>query len=253
MRSPVAVGRARAGRGRARRVDGARGPEAPRLGRGGGGRDRRGRRGRRDAVGRGEPRARHRLVRAGRRDAALRDAAGVRRARRGDQRARGRREHRPRGHDADGRVLRRSTAPTCSAAGSRGCCSAWSRAARWRSIHAFFAITLRADQIVSGFARQLHRARHHRLRVPQPLRRGGHARRRARGPRHHAADRLDPVLRAGAGAAQPAGLGRADPGAASCRCSCSARRPACACARSARTRARRRRWASRSTGSAISR
>ena len=54
-----------------------------------------------------QPRARRRLVGAARRRAALRDAAHVRRARRRDVRALGRRQHRPRGHDADRRVLRR--------------------------------------------------------------------------------------------------------------------------------------------------
>ena len=89
------------------------------------GRDRRDRRGRGDAVGRGEPRGRRRLVGAGRGDAALRDAAGVRRARRRDQRARGRREHRPRGHDADGRVLRDLRRGPARRLVRRGCCSAW--------------------------------------------------------------------------------------------------------------------------------
>ena len=62
---------------------------------------------RRGQLGRRQPRARRRLVGAARGDAALRDAADVRRARRRDVRARGRRQHRPRGHDADRRVLRR--------------------------------------------------------------------------------------------------------------------------------------------------
>ena len=47
-------------------------------------------------------------------------------------------------------------------------------------IHAFFAITLRADQIVSGFAVNFLALGTHRLRLPPPLRRGGHAGRPAR-------------------------------------------------------------------------
>ena len=57
--------------------------------------------------GEAQPRARRRLVGAARRDAALRDAADVRGAGRRDLRARRRRQHRPRGDDADRRVLRR--------------------------------------------------------------------------------------------------------------------------------------------------
>ena len=59
-----------------------------------------------DALRRGEARQRRRVVGALRGDAPLRDAAHVRGDRRHVQRARRRREHRPRGDDADGRVLR---------------------------------------------------------------------------------------------------------------------------------------------------
>ena len=57
-------------------------------------------------VERRQPRRRLRLVGAARRDAALRDAAHVRGDRRDLLRAQRRREHRPRGDDADGRLLR---------------------------------------------------------------------------------------------------------------------------------------------------
>ena len=40
-------------------------------------------------------------------------------------------------------------------------------------IHAIFAVSLRADQIVSRHRAELPRARHHELPVPQPLRREG--------------------------------------------------------------------------------
>ena len=53
-----------------------------------------------------QPRSGRRLVGALRRDAALRDAARLRRDRRDLLRAERRREHRPRGDDADGRLLR---------------------------------------------------------------------------------------------------------------------------------------------------
>ena len=60
----------------------------------------------RDAVGRRSPRGRRHVVRAVRRHAALRHAAVVRRPRRHRLRALRRREHRHRGHDADGLLLR---------------------------------------------------------------------------------------------------------------------------------------------------
>ena len=85
-------------------------------------------------------------------DAALRDPAHLRRGRRHVLRAQRRREHRPRGHDADGRVLRdpRRRQARLLGPGAR----------RWRAIaggllalvHAFFSIHLRADQILSGTA-----------------------------------------------------------------------------------------------------
>ncbi len=69
------------------------------------GRRRADRRDRGDALGRRQPRARGRLVGAVRGDAALRDAAAVRGARRAVLRAQRGHQHRPRGHDADGRLL----------------------------------------------------------------------------------------------------------------------------------------------------
>ena len=62
-----------------------------------------------------------------------------------------RREHRPRGDDADGRLLRASGAPTSTGSWAarhphRRCCPAMSLAL----VHAFFCIHLRADQIVIG-------------------------------------------------------------------------------------------------------
>ena len=71
------------------------------------GRDRVRRRLSRDALQRRQARDRRRLVGPLRGDAALRDAAHLRRDRRHVLRALGRRQHRPRGDDADGRVLRR--------------------------------------------------------------------------------------------------------------------------------------------------
>ena len=64
--------------------------------------------------------------------------------------------------------------------GRSACSSRWSPAARSALVHAMFAVTLRADQIVARHRDQLPRARHHGLPVRRPLRRPGHARRPAR-------------------------------------------------------------------------
>ena len=108
VRTPVADRRPRAGRGRGSARAPSRGGER-RLGWGaivgglvglvGGDRG--------DEVGRGQPQAGRRLGRAARLDAALRDAADLRRARRPLLRALRRHQHRARGDDADRRVLRR--------------------------------------------------------------------------------------------------------------------------------------------------
>ena len=86
-------------------------------------------------------------------DAPLRDAAHLRRARRHVLRAQRRREHRPRGDDADGRVLRH---PGRRQARARGWLGLLVAIARRRAAGArctrFFSIHLRADQIVGGTA-----------------------------------------------------------------------------------------------------
>ena len=91
------------------------------------------------------------MVGADRLDAALRDAAAVRRARRHRVRAQRGHQHRPRGHDADGRVLRHLRVGPARLVGRRH----RRRADRGRPlalVHAAFSIHLRADQVVSGTA-----------------------------------------------------------------------------------------------------
>ena len=119
-------------------------------------------------------------------------------------------------------------------------------------IHAFFAVSLRADQIVSGFAVNFLALGVTGYVFLDHYGERGHARRRARCSRRHPPDRLDPVLRAGAGEAQPARLGRAHPRAAGVDLPVPHADGPARCGRSARTRARRRPSASRSTGSATS-
>ena len=85
-------------------------------------------------------------------DARLRDAARLRRDRRDVLRAQRRREHRPRGHDADGRVLGDLGRGQGRVAGSSGSSSRWPSGGLLALVHAFFAIHLRADQIVGGTA-----------------------------------------------------------------------------------------------------
>ena len=109
------------------------------------------RRRRLDAVGRGQPRARGRLGRAAGRDPALRHAAAVRRARRPLLRACRRHQHRPRGHDAGRCVLRRARRRQDGLLGARDRDRDRRRRGD-RRLHALFAVTLRADQIVSGTA-----------------------------------------------------------------------------------------------------
>ena len=79
-----------------------------------------------------QARGRLRLVGALRRDAALRDAAHLRRGRRDVLRAHRRREHRPRGDDADGRVLRHPRRGQARLVVARPPRRRSSRAGRWR-------------------------------------------------------------------------------------------------------------------------
>ena len=79
-------------------------------------------------------------------------------------------------------------------------------------VHAFFSVQLRADQIVSGIALNFLAARDHRLHLPRPLRRSGHARQHPARARHHAARRQEHlVLRRRDRPREPADVGRADP------------------------------------------
>ncbi len=130
----------------------------------------------RNALRRGEARQRGRVVGALRRDAPLRDAAHVRGDRRHLQRALRRREHRPRGDDADGRVLRD---PRCGQARLVAAGAARS-AGRRRADGADPRVRLdpsarRSDRERHGD--QLPRARRHRLLLHRRLRRPGDARR----------------------------------------------------------------------------
>ena len=85
-------------------------------------------------------------------DAPLRDAARVRGDGRHLLRALRRREHRPRGDDADRAPSSASGARSGAARGSSGSLTAMVFGGLLALIHAFFCIHLRADQIVSGFA-----------------------------------------------------------------------------------------------------
>ena len=105
-------------------------------------------------LGRGAPRGGRRLGRAAGLDAALRHAADARRARRALLRALRRHQHRARGHDADRRVLRRLGADK-TGSWVLGIVIAIVAGAVFAALHALFAVTLRADQIVSGTALNL--------------------------------------------------------------------------------------------------
>ena len=169
--------------------------EAARLGccRGG----RRGHRGRYrcDQVRCRQPRARGRLVGAVRGDAALRDAAAVRRARRPAVRAQRRHQHRPRGHDADGRLLGRL--------GGRGHRLLAARPAHRHGVGRAAGAHPRAvlDLAARGPDRvrlldEPARSRHHRVLLREHLRRHRDARQHpAHARRAPAADRGHPVLR----------------------------------------------------------
>ena len=85
-------------------------------------------------------------------DVRLHDAARLRRDRRHVLGAQRRREHRSRGDDADGRLLRRLGADKGRTLGRSGSSSAVSSAALLALVHAYFAIHMRADQIVGGTA-----------------------------------------------------------------------------------------------------
>ena len=83
---------------------------------------------------------------------ALRDPARLRRDRRHVLRAQRRREHRPRGDDADGRLLGRLRRRQRRQLGGRHPRRHGASARCSRSCYAYFAIHLRADQIVGGTA-----------------------------------------------------------------------------------------------------
>ena len=192
-------------------------------------------------------------VGADRRDAPLRDAARLRGHRRPVLRAQRRREHRPRGDDADGRVLRHLRRRQVRLAGSSGSLVAMVAGGALALVHAFFSIHLRADQIVGGTAINflalgitgylVHRDLRRRRASPTTSRRsptctipdlgrtGGSS---ATGVRRPQPDDL-------------AELRAPDPRRTS---SSSGRRSGCASAPSASTRARPTRSGSRSTGSA---
>ena len=165
-----------------------------------------------------------------------------------------RREHRPRGHDADGRLLRRSTAPTSTGSWVVGLLVGDGRGrGRSPSSTRVFSVTpaRRPDRL--RHRDQLPGARHHGLPLRRPLRRAGHARRHLARPRRHAAAHQGiPFVGDAIGKANlltwlalicvVVADGVPVPHAAR----------ACACARSASTRARPRRSASRSSARATS-
>ena len=164
----------------------------------------------RDAVERRATSRRLRLVGAHRRDAALRDAAGLRRRGRHVLGAQRRREHRPRGHDADGRVLRHLGADKLGS-WVVGLVGARSPAGRWRwSTRLLDPPAGRPDRRRHGH--QLPRARPHRLPVRRHLRRRGRPPSTVQSVPRHAHPELPgrhPVPRSGVRRPQPADLARA--------------------------------------------
>ena len=126
-------------------------------------------------------------------------------------------------------------------AASSACCTPSSRS------------RLRADQIVSGTAINFLALGITGFLYVKIYGDAGHARRPAADPRRAPADRLDPVRRRRARAAQPDDLARPDLRRAARRSSSSARRAGCACARSARTRSPPTRPASRRSACATTR
>ena len=168
-----------------------------------------------------------------------------------DLRALRRREHRPRGHDADGRYFGIYGADLTSS-WVPGLLDRDGRRRRPRLVHAVFSIHLRADQIVSGIAINLLAlgitgyffAYHYGDKgTPRTL----------AAPRHHAAaDQEHPLLRRRDRPREPADVARA-PARPALSLFLFRTRGGCACARSASTRARPRRSASRCCARAMSR
>ena len=165
----------------------------------------------------------------------------------------GRRQHRPRGHDAHGRVLRRLGRRRHRRRWVGGLVIGMAAGGVLALIHAVFAISLRADQIVSGTAVNLlalgitgflYIDIYGEQGTPDDL---------PEIPDVHAADRLDPVLRRRAGDAQPDGLARAGARRRADRVPVPHRRRACGCGPWARTRSPPTRRASRRSACATAR
>ena len=184
----------------------SRGRPQARLRRGRGGHDRPRARHPRDPLEHREPERRLRRS-ADRTDARVRDAAHVRRDRRDVLGTQRRREHRPRGNDADGRLLRRlrrrqGRLLDRRAARRRGC----GRSARARLRLLRHSSPGRPDRRRHGC--QLPGARDHGVLLLPALQRQLHPERRLEHPeRQHPVDRAPALPRPGDRASQPDDLG----------------------------------------------